>query len=149
MARAPAVAGAHGGLAQYLAVARHGGHQRLRSGVEPEDRGHTVGANLRKGIKYMDSDSSSFALFVRRGRTILAALAIATLGVGFTACGDENDLSEVNDQIDSVQSEADEAQDNLESELNELDESVDQEDLQNQAEDAQRELDQALEENQP
>jgi hypothetical protein len=37
----------------------------------------------------MDSESSRFAPLARRARTIAVGLAVATLGLAFTACNDE------------------------------------------------------------
>lgn len=68
----------------------------------------------------MDSESSSIAPRGRRARTILAALAIAGLSAGFTACDDE-DVDNAQEQIDSVQSEVEEAQDSVQSQIDEAD----------------------------
>ncbi len=68
----------------------------------------------------MDSESSSIAPRGRRARTILAALAIAGLSAGFTACDDE-DVDNAQEQVDSVQSEVNEAQDSVQSQIDEAD----------------------------
>jgi len=62
----------------------------------------------------MDSESSSLAPRRRPVRAILAALAVAALSAGFTAC-DDDDVDNAQDQVDSVQSQLDEATESIQS----------------------------------
>jgi hypothetical protein len=90
----------------------------------------------------MDSESSSFAPRGRRVRTILAALAIAGLSAGFTACDDE-DVDNAQDQIDSVQSQAEEFTDSVQSgvDTDEL-----KQDIESQTDEAQEQINSAIDE---
>ena len=81
----------------------------------------------------MENKSSRFTI-PRRARAIAVGLAIAGLGAGFTACGD--------DEQDDLNQQIDEAQENLDSALDE----VDTEELQQQAEDAQEQIESAVDE---
>ncbi|MGZ5355836.1 MAG: hypothetical protein ACXWE8_05680 [Solirubrobacterales bacterium] len=91
----------------------------------------------------MDLESSSIAPRGRRARTILAALAIAGLSAGFTACDDE-DVDNAQEQVDSVQSEVNEAQDSVQSQIDEADVKSQadeiQEDVQSIGEEAQDDI---------
>lgn len=105
----------------------------------------------------MDPESSRFALFTRRARSMAVVLAIGAAGVGFSACGD--DEQDINDQIDDaqeqlgtalddvntdeVQSQIDDAQEQAESALSE----VDTDQLQQQAEEAQQQLEELQQQN--
>lgn len=102
----------------------------------------------------MDPESSRFALFARRARSTAVVLAIGALGVGFSACGDDEE--NINDQIDEAQEQlgtaldevdtdelkqqAEDAQEQVESALSD----VDTEELQQQVEEAQKELKEQL-----
>lgn len=94
----------------------------------------------------MEAESSRFAITARRARAGLAVLAVGALGVGFTACGDD-ESDEATDSVNSIleengvntdelQDSVDEAQDSVESALDD----VDTEELQQQAEEAQKQL---------
>lgn len=100
----------------------------------------------------MESESSRFALIARRGRTIAVALAIGALGVGFTACGDD-EQDQANDAVDSLQEELEnintedidtaEIQDQIdeaEKEISEALETIDTDELKDQAEELQKQL---------
>ena len=92
----------------------------------------------------MEPESSSFAPRGRRARTIIAALAVAALSAGFTACDDE-DVDNAQEQVDSVQSQAEEAQDSIQSEVEEADlegqaEEI-QQDVESKADEAQEDTD--------
>lgn len=82
----------------------------------------------------MESKSSRFASISRRARTIAVGLAVAGIGVGFTACGDD-EQDEANQAVDDLQEQ-------IESGLDE----VDTEELQQQAEDAQEQIESAVDE---
>ena len=106
----------------------------------------------------MDPESSRFALFARRARSTAVVLAIGALGVGFSACGDDEE-NNINDQIDEAQEQlgtaldevdteelkqqAEDAQEEIESALSD----VDTEELQQQAEEAQKELEELQQQN--
>ncbi|CAN5552085.1 hypothetical protein BH20ACT15_BH20ACT15_07560 [soil metagenome] len=75
----------------------------------------------------MEAESSRFALNARRARAGAAVLAIGALGVGFSACGDD---------------EQDEATDSVNSILEE--QGVDTDELQQSVEDAQEQAESAL-----
>jgi uncharacterized protein HemX len=106
----------------------------------------------------MDPESSRFALFTRRARSTAVVLAIGALGVGFSACGDDEE-SNINDQIDEaqeqlgtalddvdtekLQQQAEDAQEQIESALSD----VDTEELQQQAEEAQKQLEELQQQN--
>ena len=94
----------------------------------------------------MEAESSRFDIIARRARAGLAVLAVGALGVGFTACGDDEE-DEATDSVNSALEEAgvdteefqdsvDEAQDSVESALDD----VDTEELEQQAEEAQKQL---------
>ena len=105
----------------------------------------------------MDPESSRFALFNRRARSTAVVLAIGALGVGFSACGDDEE--NINDQIDEaqeqlgtalddvntdeIQSQIDESQEQVESALSE----IDTDELQQQAEEAQKQLEELQNQN--
>jgi DNA-directed RNA polymerase specialized sigma24 family protein len=80
----------------------------------------------------MDSESSRFALLTGRARTIVVAAAIGALGVGFSACGD--------DEQQQAQDAVDDAQQQVESALDD----VDTEELQQQASEAQQSVEDAI-----
>ena len=105
----------------------------------------------------MDPESSRFAQSNRRARSTAAVLAIGALGVGFSACGDDEE--NINDQIDEaqeqlgtalddvntdeIQSQIDESQEQVESALSE----IDTDELQQQAEEAQKQLEELQNQN--
>jgi uncharacterized protein HemX len=97
----------------------------------------------------MDSESSSLAPRRRRARTILAALAVAALSAGFTACGDD-DVDNVQDQVDSVQSEAQDLGESVQSQVDEADVESQadeiQEDVQSIGEEAQDDINSQIDE---
>ncbi len=94
----------------------------------------------------MESESNRFAINFRRARAGFAVLAIGALGVGFTACGDDEEdeatdsvnsiLEEQGVDTDELQQSVEDAQEQAESALDD----VDTEALQEQAEEAQKQL---------